>query len=54
MQPEIDDVADAQCLDFRQLRLGRLTGSRYPVIEPAPVVNGFKVGHRYAAQENGA
>ena len=45
MQPEIDDVADAQCVDISQLRFGRLTGCGYPVIEPTPIVDGFRVDH---------
>ena len=43
MQAEIDDVADAQCVDISQLRFGRLTGCGYPVIEPTPIVNGFRI-----------
>jgi hypothetical protein len=45
LEPQVDDVADAQRVDVGQLRLGRLTGCGYPVIEPSPVVYGIRVGH---------
>src|SRR6202035_688092 len=45
VEPQVDDVADAQRVDVGQLRLGRLTGCGYPVIEPSPVVYGFRVRH---------
>jgi hypothetical protein len=45
MQAKVDDVADAQYVDISQLRFGRLTGCGYPVIEPTPIVNGFRIGH---------
>jgi hypothetical protein len=45
MQAKVDDVADAQCVDISQLRFGRLAGCGYPVIEPTPIVNGFRIGH---------
>src|SRR5690349_23333588 len=45
MQAKVNDVADAQCVDISQLRFGRLTGCGYPVIEPAPIINGFWIGH---------
>src|SRR5713226_8518175 len=46
VQPEIDDVFDAERLDIGELLFGRLTGGRDPLVEPAPVVNVFGVGHR--------
>ena len=45
MQAKVDDVADAQCVNVSQLRFGRLAGCGYPVIEPTPIVNGFRIGH---------
>ena len=45
MQAKVDDVADAQCVNVSQLRFGRLAGCGYPVIEPTPIVDGFRVGH---------
>src|SRR5437016_2413136 len=45
MEPEVDDVADAQVMDVCQLWFGRLAGCGYPVIEPTPIVDGFRVGH---------
>jgi hypothetical protein len=38
-------VADAQFVDISQLRFGRLTRCGYPVIEPTPIVNAFRIGH---------
>ena len=37
-------MADAQCADIGQLQFGRLTGCGYPVIEPTPIANGFRIG----------
>ena len=37
VEREIDDVPDAEIADVGELLLGRLTGGRDPVIEPAPV-----------------
>src|ERR1700722_10805719 len=45
VEPQLDDVADAESVDIGQLRLGRLAGCRYPIIETTPVVDRFKVGH---------
>src|ERR1700736_2147139 len=45
MQAKVDDVADAQCLDISQLGFGRLPGGSYPVIEPMPIVNSFRISH---------
>jgi hypothetical protein len=45
VEPQVDDVADAESVDIGQLRLGRLAGCRYPIIETTPVVDRFKVGH---------
>src|SRR3984893_17671580 len=45
VESEVDDVADTQCVDISQLRLRRLTGCGLPVIEPTPIVDGFRVGH---------
>src|SRR5712671_954953 len=45
MQAKVDDVADAQCMDISQLQVGWLAGCGYPVIEPTPIVNGFRIGH---------
>ena len=32
-------------MDVCQLWFGRLAGCGYPVIEPTPIVDGFRVGH---------
>jgi hypothetical protein len=45
IQAKVDDVADAQCVDISQLGFGRLTGCGYPVIEPTPIVNAFRIGY---------
>jgi hypothetical protein len=45
VEPQVDDVADAESVDIGQLRLGRLAGCRYPIIETTPVVDRFKVGY---------
>jgi hypothetical protein len=45
VEPEIDDVAAPHGVDVCELRLGRLAGRGYPVIEPTPVVDGFRVSH---------
>ena len=45
MEPQIDNVADAERVDLGQLRFGRLAGCRYPIIETTPVIDGFRVGH---------
>ncbi len=50
VQAEIDDVANAHCTDIGELRLGRLAGRRYPVIQPVPFVDGFRIGHDYPRQ----
>src|SRR5580704_15230056 len=41
VEPQVDDVADAESVDIGQLRLGRLAGCRYPIIETTPVVDRF-------------
>jgi hypothetical protein len=45
VEAQVDDVADAESVDIGQLRLGRLAGCRYPIIETTPVVDRFRVGH---------
>src|SRR4051812_34539674 len=45
VEPQVDDVADAEAMDVRELRLCRLTGCGYPVIESPPVVDRAGVGH---------
>jgi hypothetical protein len=46
VKPEVDDVADAETVNVRELRFGRLTGRGYPIIETTPVVDRFGVGHQ--------
>src|SRR6266851_4953191 len=43
VEPQVDDVADAESVDIGQLRFGRLAGCRYPIIETTPV-RGHSVG----------
>jgi hypothetical protein len=45
VQPEIDDVAHAQCGNVRQLRFAWLAGRGYPVIETMPVIDGLGIDH---------
>src|ERR1700675_3169875 len=45
VKPEIDDMADAQRLDVRELLFGRLTGRCHSIIKSAPVVDRFRVSH---------
>src|SRR6266404_5596841 len=45
VEPQVDNVADAESVDIGQLRLGRLAGCRYPIIETTPVIDRFRVGH---------
>src|SRR5208282_3735747 len=44
VETEVDDMAHPERLDFCELRLGRLTGSRDPRVETMPVVDAFRVG----------
>jgi len=39
-------VADAQRMDISQLLFRRLAGCCYPIIKPAPIVDGLRVGHK--------
>src|SRR6266700_1118672 len=43
VKPEIDDVANTQGLDVRELLFGRLTGRCHPIIKSTPVVDRFRV-----------
>src|SRR6266481_4881336 len=52
VKPEIDNVTDAQGVDIRELRFGRLAGGCYPIIKPPPVINGFRVGHKILTMAN--
>src|SRR5438132_8623933 len=45
VEPQVDNVADAESVDIGQLRFGRLAGCRYPIIETTPVIDRFRVGH---------
>src|SRR5271157_1970211 len=45
VKAEVDDVADAQCVDISQLRFGRLAGRGQPIVKSTPVVDRFRVGH---------
>jgi len=45
VQTKVDDVPHAETPDFCELRLGRLTRGRYPIVQTMPVVNAFRVGH---------
>jgi hypothetical protein len=45
VEPEIDDVVDAQRTDVGELRLGRVAGCRDPIIQTAPVVDRLRVMH---------
>jgi len=45
VEREIDDVADAECVDVGELRLSRLTRRGDSVVESTPVVDAFWVGH---------
>jgi hypothetical protein len=38
VEPQVDNVADAESVDIGQLRFGRLAGCRYPIIETTPVI----------------
>src|SRR5438132_1535215 len=51
VEPQVDNVADAESVDIGQLRFGRLAGCRYPIIETTPVVDRFRVGHGTPAQK---
>jgi hypothetical protein len=42
VEPQVDDVTDAESVDIGQLRFGRLAGCRYPIIETTPVINRFR------------
>src|SRR5215469_6511178 len=42
VETKVDDVLHAEILDFCELRLGRLTGGRYPTVQTMPVVNAFR------------
>src|SRR5712671_5743784 len=53
VKPEVNNVADAQCVDISQLLFRRLAGCCYPIIKPAPIVDGFRVGHK-TSPTNGA
>src|SRR6516162_11658503 len=46
VETEIDDVADTQRLDVRELLFGRLAGCRDPIIQSAPVVDRLRVSHQ--------
>ena len=45
VQTKVDDVPYSETSDFCELRLGRLTRGRYPIVQAMPVVNAFGVGH---------
>src|SRR5277367_5914105 len=45
VKPEVDDMTDTQRMDLFELRFGRLTRRRDPIVEPAPVIDGCRVGH---------
>src|SRR6516162_8063246 len=45
VEPEIHDMPDAERLDVRELRLGRLAGCGDPVVEPSPMIDHFRVSH---------
>jgi hypothetical protein len=49
VEPQVDDVTDAESVDIGQLRLGRLAGCRYSIIETTPVmiVSGSAMEHSY-------
>ena len=43
VEPQIDNVADAESVDLGQLRFGRLAGCRYPIVKTTPVIDRFRV-----------
>ena len=43
--PRLTMWSDAESVDIGQLRFGRLTGCRYPIIETTPVIDRFRIGH---------
>jgi hypothetical protein len=39
-------MPDTERVDIFELRFGRLTRRSDPIVEPTPVIDGFRVGHK--------
>src|SRR5437762_2141910 len=45
VKPEVDDMLDTERVDLFELWFGRLTRRSDPIVQAAPVIDGFRVGH---------